>query len=139
MRNIDFSVGFLVDREKLNRYMSTQDKFHCLLETSFGYTGVNIKIPLENDIATMDVKKMTFGVDGVWSEIWTTYQEYLDILTPKERAIKLASERYNTFLVFHSGKIIHSGLTENFMRDVYYYFLTIMRDCFDSVEERLEN
>ena len=138
MRNIDFSIGFLVDREKLNRYMSTQDKFHCLLETSFGYTGVNIKIPLENDISTMDVKKLTCDVDGIWSDVWTTYQEYLDILNPKDRAIKLAAERYNTFLVFHSGKIIHSGLTENFMRDVYYYFLTIMRDCFDSVEERLD-
>jgi len=137
MRNIDFSVGFLVDREKLNRYMSTQDKFHCLLETSFGYTGVNIKIPLENDIATMDVKRLTYTKDDTWEEVWTTYQEYLDKLTEKERQTKIENSRYNTFLVFHSGKVIMSGLTDKFMKDIYYYFIDIMRECYDRVEERL--
>lgn len=39
MRNIDFSLGFLVNREKLAKYMCTQTEFHSLLETSFGYTG----------------------------------------------------------------------------------------------------
>lgn len=56
MRNIDFSVGFIIDREKLNKYMVTQKDFHCLLETSFGYTGVNIKVPLQQDIRTMKIK-----------------------------------------------------------------------------------
>lgn len=137
MRNIDFSLGFLVDREKLNRYMSTQQKFHCLLETSFGYTGVNIKIPLENDIATMDVKKLICTKDNKWNEEWTTYQEYLDKLSDKDRQIKLDSSRYNTFLVFHSGKVIMSGLTAKFMKNIYYYFLDIMRECYNIIEERL--
>ena len=53
MRNIDFSVGFIVDREKLAKYMSTQTEFHSLLETSFGYTGVNIKIPIVKEIQKM--------------------------------------------------------------------------------------
>lgn len=137
MRNIDFSLGFLVDREKLNRYMCTQREFHCLLETSFGYTGVNIKVPLTEDISTMKVKKITYEKDGEWKDNWTTYQEYLDLLIPKEREIKLVAERYNTFLVFHSGKVIMSGLTSDFMRDVYYYFLSIVRHAFDKIEERL--
>jgi len=136
MRNIDFSLGFLVDREKLDRYMSTQKKFHCLLETSFGYTGVNIKIPLDNDISTMEVKKMSY-LKGEWQEVMSTYQEYLDKLSPKDRQTKLNNPRYNTFLVFHSGKVIMSGLTSRFMRDVYSYFLSIMRECYDSIEERL--
>lgn len=136
MRNIDFSLSFLVDREKLNKYMCTQKEFHCLLETSFGYTGVNIKVPLTNDITTMKVKKITYN-NGEWNDIWTTYQEYLDILTPKERDIKLNAERYNTFLIFHSGKVIMSGLTSEFMRDVYYYFLSIIRNAFENIEERL--
>ena len=138
MRNIDFSLGFIVDREKLNKYMSEQQKFHCLLETSFGYTGVNIKIPITHDIATMEVKKVHCGKDKVWSEKWTTYQEYLDTLSEKERNIKLNTPRYNTFLVFHSGKCISSCLTATFMRDTYYYFLEIMRECYDQIEERLD-
>ena len=137
MRNIDFSLGFLVDREKLNQYMSTQQEFHCLLETSFGYTGVNIKIPLKEDISTMEIVKLTHLQDNEWKVEFTTYQEYLDLLTEKERQIKLSDERYNTFLVFHSGKVIMSGLTARFMRDVYAYFLHIMRQCYDKIEERL--
>lgn len=138
MRNIDFSLGFLVDREKLNRYMCSQDEFHCLLETSFGYTGVNIKVPLAQDITTMNIKKLIHTKSKEWKSSWTTYQEYLDILPSKDRDSKLNDERYNTFLVFHSGKVIMSGLTADFMRDVYYYFLNIVRNAFDKIEERLE-
>ena len=138
MRNIDFSLGFIVDREKLNQYMCTQKEFHCLLETSFGYTGVNVKVPLTKDIKTMKVKKIS-EKDGEWQEFWTTYKEYLDILSPKERDTKLQSERHNTFLVFHSGKVIMSGLTADFMREVYYYFLSIIRASFNKIEERLIN
>ena len=139
MRNIDFSLGFLVDREKLNHYMSTQKEFHCLLETSFGYTGVNIKIPLDKDISLMDIKKLTYNhEDDSWLEEDTIYQEYLDLLSEKDRESKLCEKRYNTFLVFHSGKIIHSGLTAEFMKDIYYYFLSIMRECYEKIEERLE-
>lgn len=137
MRNIDFSLGFIVDREKLNKYMHIQKEFFCLLETSFGYTGINIKIPLTEDITSMKIKKLTLSKKKEWKEIWTTYQEYLEFLTPKERDIKINTERYNTFLVFHSGKVIMSGLTANFMRDVYYYFLSIIRNAFNKIEERL--
>jgi TATA-box binding protein (TBP) (component of TFIID and TFIIIB) len=139
MRNIDFSLGFLVDREKLNQYMSTQQKFHCLLETSFGYTGVNIKIPLDKDICLMDIKKLTYNnQDDSWTEEWKTYEDYLNTLPEKDKESKLSETRYNTFLVFHSGKVIMSGLTSNFMEDVYYYFLQIMNDCYDLIEERLD-
>lgn len=139
MRNIDFSLGFLVDREKLNQYMSTQQKFHCLLETSFGYTGVNIKIPLDKDICLMDVKKLTYNnQDDSWTEEWKTYKDYLNTLPEKDKETKLSETRYNTFLVFHSGKVIMSGLTSKFMEDVYYYFLQIMNDCYDLIEERLD-
>ena len=139
MRNIDFSLGFLVDREKLNNYICSQKAFRCLLETSFGYTGVNVKVPLEKDIRTLEIKRMTYDLNAqVWESAWVTYQDYLDLLTPKEQEAKVREDRYNTFLVFHSGKIIMSGLKADFMRDVYYHFLDIIRGAFDEIEERLE-
>lgn len=137
MRNVDFSLGFLVDRSKLNKYMSNLDEFHCLLETSFGYTGVNIKIPLTEDISTMKIKKLT-NHEGKWTEKWTTYEEYLNLLGDKERAAKIKAKRYNTFLVFHSGNVIHSGLTREFMEPVYEYFTGLIRKGFDKIEERLD-
>ncbi len=137
MRNIDFSLGFLVDRSKLNKYMSNLDEFHCLLETSFGYTGVNIKIPLAEDISKMKITKMSSNRNQ-WIVKQTTYQEYLDLLGEKERNAKLKARRYNTFLVFHSGQCIHSGLTEEFMEPVYNYFTSLIRKGFDQIEERLD-
>jgi TATA-box binding protein (TBP) (component of TFIID and TFIIIB) len=137
MRNIDFSVGFFVDREKLARYMSTQTEFHSLLETSFGYTGVNIKIPIDSNIREMEITKMYFK-DEKWVRSLTTYQEYLDRLSEKEINKKLNKERFVTFLVFHSGKVIQSGINASLSRDSYYYFLKIIRTAFDEIEERLD-
>jgi TATA-box binding protein (TBP) (component of TFIID and TFIIIB) len=137
MRNIDFSLGFKVDREKLSKYMSTQTEFHSLLETSFGYTGVNIKIPIIKDIVTMDVKKIKLE-GNEWKEETVSYNEYLDLLPPKEQEKKINKQRWNTFLVFHSGKIIMSSVNRNFARPTYYYFLSIIRTCYDQIEERLD-
>lgn len=153
MRNIDFSVGFMVDREKLSRYMSVQTEFHSLLETSFGYTGVNIKIPIDYDISKMEIRKIVFtdsnfdkeekinnitDLNKNWKEIDTYYQEYLDKLTEKEKSKKLNKERYNTFLIFHSGKTIMSSINAAFARDSYYYFIKIIKTAYDLIEERLD-
>jgi TATA-box binding protein (TBP) (component of TFIID and TFIIIB) len=134
MRNIDFDLGFCVDREKLALFMSTQTDFHCLLETSFGYTGVNIKIPLDFDIQTMMVKK----VYGSGKTEMVPYTEYLDLLTPKEKAAKINKDRYNTFLVFHSGKTILSGLKKSTTRQTYYEFLEIVKKRMSLIQEQLD-
>ena len=136
MRNIDYSIGFKVDREKLAQYMATTD-FPCLLEISFGYTGVNIKIPLEKDITELEVTKMTDVKEGYNTEI-VDYKNYFDLLSDKDRRNKMSKIRYNTFLVFHSGKVITSVVTEEFMREVYNDFHKIIRSSFDKIEERLD-
>lgn len=139
MRNIDFSIGFLVDREKLAKYMSTQTEFHSLLETSFGYTGVNIKIPITADIRDMKLKKIEFNKDDdKFCESFMTYDDYLKLLPEKEQLKKINKERYNTFLVFHSGRTIYSGISSSFMKEAYYYFIKIINTCYDQIEERLD-
>jgi hypothetical protein len=137
MRNIDFSLGFNVDREKLAKYISTQTKYHCLLETSFGYTGCNSKVPINIDIRKMKIKKLSF-VDDNWVEKDSTYDEYLNKLTEKEINKKMNKERFVTFLIFHSGKVIQSSINSEFGRDSYYYFLEIINSAFDEIEERLD-
>ena len=89
MRNIDFSLGFMVDREKLARYMSTQTEFHSLLETSFGYTGVNIKIPIDLDITKMEIRKLSYDYKDGWIEELTYYYEYMKHLSDKEQLKKV--------------------------------------------------
>jgi hypothetical protein len=138
MRNIDFDMGFKVDREALRRYLNENDTpLHCLLEPSFGYTGVNIKIPLNVSRDNMEVNKITYH-EGVWVETETIYLEYINTLDEKTREKKRTEKRYNTFLVFHSGKVIFSGLTHNLMKDTYYNFVNIMKSARPSIEEILK-
>lgn len=136
LRNISFYLGFKVDREKLKNYMSHNTKYRSILETSFGSTGVNIKFVLNEDISKMPIKKLcSDGEDWVYED--ETYQTYLDIISPKERDKKLGMTRRTTFLVFHSGKVIMSGLIYEFMEEVYNLFIQIITEAFDDIQEKL--
>ena len=137
MRNIDFDVGFTIDRDKLNQYMYKHMDYHCILETSFGYTAVNIKMKLKNDIKDMQIKKISIDNGNTFVEEVVTYEEYLNKLSSKDCENKLKSSRYITFLVFHSGKIIMSGLTREFMRDEYKNFIDILKCAEEDIKEKL--
>jgi TATA-box binding protein (TBP) (component of TFIID and TFIIIB) len=137
MRNIDFSLGFVLDREKLDEFFNTKTEYYSLLETSIGYTGVNIKIPVTKSITDLKLKEITYK-DKKWCKPKKVpYQVYLDQLKPKEQQKKLDQERFNTFLVFHSGKTICSSMCEEFSRDVYYEFLEIIKNNYLEFQERL--
>ena len=137
MRNIDFGLNFLINREKLDEYFNTRTEFHSLLETSFGYTGVNIKIPVTKSINKLNLKQLVYENDKWQDPVVISYPDYLNTLNVKDKEKKLTKQRYNTFLVFHSGNVIMSGMEESFMKDVYYTFLDIIKDCYDIIEERL--
>ena len=138
MRNIDFDLGFNVDREKLGIFLTREEcELHCLLEPLFGYAGVNIKIPLVDSREDMEVVKIVME-DGEYKRSVTDYREYLSILDEKTRQKKQREERYNTFLVFHSGKVIFSGLTAKFMRSTYYDFMRIINNASSEIIEKLD-
>ena len=139
MRNIDFSLGFLLDREKLDEYFNLNTDYYSLLETSIGYTGVNIKIPVTKPITDLKIKQLVHK-RGRWLEPkWVSYQYYLDTLKPKDQQKRLDKQRFNTFLVFHSGKIIMSSMCADFARDTYYTFLDIIRQNYQMFREKLSN
>ena len=86
----------------------------------------------------LDLKQLSYK-DGDWLEpTYVPFSNYLDMLTDKEVKKKLTKKRYNTFLVFHSGKCILSGMTASFMKDAYYEFIDIIRKSYDIIEERLD-
>lgn len=139
MRNIDFDLGFNIDREKLDSHINMKTDFVSILEDSIGYTGVNIKIPMDKPITDLNLKKRKWK-NGKWQKIkYITYSDYLELLPEKDRKKKLRKERHHTFLVFHSGKIIMSSLTEDFSRQPFYDFLDIVYKNKDVIEERLDD
>lgn len=139
MRNIDFDLNFCVDREKLDEYFNNYTDYNSLLETSFGYTGVNIKMPISKPIQDLQLKQLEYIGNKWLNPVMVPYNEYLKMISKKDVIKKLNKKQYNTFLVFHSGKVIMSGMEASFMKDVYYEFLDIIRDCYDIIEERLGN
>lgn len=138
MRNIDFSLGFILDREKLDEYFNTYTEYCSLLETSIGYTGVNIKIPVVKPITDLKIKELVYKGEGWQKPKMIPYQSYLDTLKPKDQQKKLDKDRFNTFLVFHSGKVIMSSMCEEFARDTYYEFLDIIKNNYKQFEEKLQ-
>jgi TATA-box binding protein (TBP) (component of TFIID and TFIIIB) len=139
MSNIDFSLGFNVDREKLDEFFN-QHFYNSLLETSIGYTGVNIKF--RNKISILDIKIKTMQEkDGVWIEPFlVNYKDYFDTLPDKlkQKVLDKDEERNNTFLVFHSGKCILSSVCSEFAESSYYEFLDIVKKNYKYFEEKLE-
>jgi hypothetical protein len=126
MRNIDFNVGFMIDREKLDEYVNVETEYTSIFETSFGYQGVNIKIPLE--VVDHTMKKKIF-IDGKWVTEKITYNQFLEqVLTEKERKKEREKERYNTFLVFNSGNIIMSSMNKKMMRRYFDIFIDMVKE-----------
>ncbi len=140
MTNIDFSLGFEVNRENLDCYFNESTNYGSLLETSFGYTGCNIKMPIEGGGSSIYESLETIVLDiskTEWSTETTTYEEYLDILSPSDKTKELNKVKHNTFLVFHSGNVILSGATRKSMEPAYNEFLKIIKDIKPEIEERL--
>ena len=138
MTNIDFPLGFLVNREQLDRYINMHTEYRSLLETSFGYTGVNIKIPVTEDIRELQLNKLIFHDDGKVDRIVIKNGDYLNTLTEKEVNKELTKKRNVTFLVFHSGSTITSGMNRDLLERPYRIFTDIIRNCYDLIEEKLD-
>jgi hypothetical protein len=135
MTNINFNVGFCINREMLDEHINNYTKYYSLLETSFGYTGVNIKIPLEN-INEMPISKISYK-DEEWKEEPFTYAKYIELLDDKDKDKEKGKVRYNTFLVFQSGNVILSSPHKSCMKETYHEFLDIIKNCRDKIEEKI--
>lgn len=132
MTNVDCGMGHCINRQALDKIINTTTPYHSLLETSFGYTGVNIKFPVEMDWRHAMVP--TLG----W-ELGRPDTLRLSRMPLSEAApLKKEKTKYNTFLVFHSGQFIMSGMCEETMKDDYYRFMGIVRDHEDQIREVLD-
>ena len=127
MTNVDFNIGFLINREELDNYMNKNTQYNSLLETSFGYTGINIKFLITDSLDTLEIPTFTL-INKNWIKSVTYYK---DIPHKKKK-------KYNTFLVFHSGNIIMSGMTEKLMKPSFNNFVKIINDSKNLIEEKLD-
>lgn len=137
MTNIDFSIGFKINRQKLDEYMNKYTDHHSLLETSCGYTGVNIKYQLNTKWWDIPVPVMSCEDIGSssgleWNQKMVPLSQLMEI--PLEKRQK---KKYNTFLVFHSGNIIMSGMLRDTMKDDFDVFVRMLIGWKEQIQERI--
>ena len=88
-------------------------------------------------ISELKIREISYK-DEKWQEPeMVPYEKYLNKLKPKEKEKKLEQKRYNTFLVFHSGKVIMTSMCGEYAKDTYYEFLDIIHKNMDKFMEQL--
>ncbi len=136
MTNKDFSMGFQVNREVLDNIINSETPYNSLLETSFGYTGINLKMVLKKDIER-NFKCLKINIDTKEKEEYIlSYEKYFSKLTDKE-ITKEQKKRHITFLIFQSGNVIMSGINEILMEYYYNEFYKIIEKNYENIKEKL--
>jgi hypothetical protein len=136
MANIDFNIGFPINREKLDIFINSNTIYNSLLETSFGYTGVNIKIKVADDI-NFYINCMTYDdKNNNWDLSKILYSDFVNLHIDYQKYKH--KFRYNTFLVFHSGNIIMSGFNPEYMRNCYQHFRRLLVENRKHIEEIIQ-
>lgn len=134
MKNIDFKVGFPIQRDKLDTFINNNTDFFSLFESSIN-TGVNIKIkstkPYDSILTCLEIPPIGHVISTV------PYSDYLSFLDDKEKKKEISKEKFHTLLMFQSGACIQSGSGPE-MEDVFKKFLSIMYKYREVFEEKLE-
>ena len=132
MTNRVFDTQFTIDKEKLNRIIQKSDLFYNLYETNFGYTGMNIKLAVPENQIQSKIPVFTWNTSNLkWDRHEISYQSYQN----RKQKPKKSKPKFNTFLIFHSGKIIMSGMCEENMKKDYQFFRKFLNDHRSDIEE----
>ncbi len=139
MTNIDFKLGFLINRQNLHNLFNRLDDTMSIFEPSYGYTGVNIKSSIEID-KDRELESYTYDTKNKnWTTNKITYSEYLDKLPETEKNKELNKKRYNSFMVFHSGSCIMSSINKDHnMKKSYCDFIKNIDKNRNELVEKLD-
>lgn len=140
MINTDFDVGYEIDREALDTYISNNTPYISNFERSGGYTGVNIKFICEEPenfeypILEWDTQnpslKPTQSIGN--REHWFSMMNDTDIKKEKRKVPKV------TALIFVSGKIIITGPFMSELNHVYNFLRNTFKDQRVLLEQKYE-
>jgi TATA-box binding protein (TBP) (component of TFIID and TFIIIB) len=135
MTNIDFSIGYSINRQKLDEMLNESIKYHSLLETSCGYTGVNVKSRLDMKWWDIEIPVISCWVDDLldWKFEKKSLSSLVDVTTEMKN-----KKKYNTFLVFHSGNIIMSGIMKETMKKDFDVFNDLLIKWKDQIIEKID-
>jgi hypothetical protein len=123
-----------LDRERFNYLINSKTLHSSLFEPSQGSTGVNIKVLVYDNIENEPITRYKY-INDTWLVDTIPYRDYLLTLDTRERLEQLTRNKNNTFLVFHTGKVIMSSRIGIANRkkafDMFMNFVTQYRSEFE--------
>lgn len=137
MTNVDFNIGHTIDRARLDELINAKTPYYSLLETSFGYTGVNIKFPISQDWYKMMKVPVVSIFFGDKESISCDDIVFDSTIQETDRPRFRNKQKYNTFLVFHSGNVIMSGMSPQLMKADYDIFTGLLTEWSKEIRERI--
>jgi hypothetical protein len=120
MKNINFKIGFQINRERLDEYIRAQTDYYSLFLSDL-HTCVNIKMKAERHAEDqLDLVVMRGRDQYELSKIdFSVYSMHYD------HNKKIDKSKYHTFLVFYSGSVILSSSGPE-TEQVYNRFMDII-------------
>ena len=131
MRNVDFKIGFPIERNALNEVMNSPayaDVIHMSQYEPTLHTNVNIQMYSKKpDPFYYTCLEIPFR--GKSKRYQTTELKYKKIKPPK---------KFVTFIVFSSSETILSGRYHGNMKEMYEHFLRIVGENREKITERID-
>lgn len=139
MRNVDFKLGFPIERISLNNLMNSDEFSHNIFMSQYestGHTNVNIKMfsHVPESFRYDCLKIPTNGKDPYFTKVKTNIFK-----SKKKREKDEKDEKYITFIVFSSSEIILSGRYNQNMKEMYEFFVDVVFRHRQDIEEKLDN
>ena len=119
MRNVDFRLGFEIDREALGNHINenTPYRIDSILR---GFMGVQLSIPIES-VADMTIHKITYYDEGRKTDEIVRYDTLWKVKPAvKAKALKPKSI---TIAVFQTGQVLMSGIDEMYQIPAFKWFI----------------
>lgn len=137
MRNVDFKLGFPVERDELNRLMNDVKYSERVFMSQYESTGqpnVNIKM--------YSVKPDGFMYDCLVIPPENRGKPYfvqVPSLTYKNPKKKTKGGKYITFIVFSSSEVILSGRYNSNMKEMYEFFVKLAFSNKKQIQETIHH
>lgn len=130
MRNVDFRLGFEVDREILGNHIMKNTSYK-IVPIIQGFMGVQMAVPIDS-VADMIVHKISFPSGGdEFIDEKITYSSFWDV-KPSEK-VKAEKKKCITIAIFQTGKVLISGIDEMYQKPVFDWFINEIKNIKDDV------
>ncbi len=133
MNNISIDVGFNINKKEAHIFLYQATDF-MIIPNDTKYAGVTAKLDV-GDYSDLPLVQHRY-VQGKWYASTVNWIEYLTMLKPKDRIKEESKDKYHSFLIFSSGKVIQTGPRYELMKDAFNYFINAVITNREVIEDK---